>query len=178
MNSDLALGAGPSSANGAAVTGGEASATAGQYLTFALGDGAYAIPILAVREIRGWEAVTQIPHSPHYVLGVMNLRGTVVPVLDLRVRLGMESRPRMPTSVVIVVRVELADGSPMTVGCLVDGVSDVVSFAADASRPTPEACGTVDTHFLSGVATINDTLVMVLDLVRLVETSIAHCAAA
>jgi purine-binding chemotaxis protein CheW len=149
-----------------------------QYLTFALGGGAFAIPILAVREIRGWEEVAQVPHSPPYILGVMNLRGTVVPVLDLRTRLGMQPGQRTATSVVIVVRVDMSDGSAATIGCLVDGVSDVVSIAANHARPAPDACGTMDSHFLSAVATVNEELVMVLNLVHLVETSIAGRAAA
>ncbi len=150
-----------------------AASACGQYLTFALAGGAFAIPILSVREIRCWEAVAQIPRSPDYVLGVMNLRGTVVPVLDLRTRLGIERRERTATSVVIVVRVDLANGNEVLIGCLVDGVSDVVSFTADSACPTPDACGTVDTHFIAGVATVDAQLVMVLDLVRLVETSSA-----
>lgn len=150
----------------------------GQYLTFALAGGSFAIPILSVREIRCWENVAHIPRSPDYVLGVMNLRGAVVPVLDLRARLGMERRERTPTSVVIVVRVDIANGNETLIGCLVDSVSDVVTFAADSTRPTPDACGTVDTHFLAGVATVEQQLVMVLDLVRLVETSSAAQEAA
>ena len=150
-----------------------ADSASGQYLTFALAGGAFAIPILSVREIRCWEAVAQIPRSPDYVLGVMNLRGAVVPVLDLRARLGMEPKERTATSVVIVVRVEISSGNEVLIGCLVDGVSDVVSFAADSARPTPEACGTIDTHFVACVATVEQQLVMVLDLVRLVETSSA-----
>jgi purine-binding chemotaxis protein CheW len=156
----------------------EGAVASGQYLTFALGAGAFAIPILAVREIRGWEPVSQIPHSPPYILGVMNLRGAVVPVLDLRARLGLETKPRTATSVVIVVRAELASGPATPIGCLVDAVSDVVTFGAGCGQPTPDACGTVDKHFLSGVATINDALVMVVDLARVVETSIARVAAA
>jgi purine-binding chemotaxis protein CheW len=148
-----------------------ADSASGQYLTFALAGGSFAIPILSVREIRRWEDVAHIPRSPDYVLGVINLRGAVVPVLDLRARLGMELRERTPTSVVIVVRVVIANGNEVLIGCLVDGVSDVVSFAADSARPTPDACGTVDTHFVAGVATVEKELVMVLDLVRLVETS-------
>jgi purine-binding chemotaxis protein CheW len=147
-----------------------ADSACGQYLTFALDGGSFAIPILSVREIRGWEDVAHIPRSPDYVLGVMNLRGAVVPVLDLRARLGMAPRARTATSVVIVVRVEIANGNEVLIGCLVDGVSDVVSFAADGVRPTPDACGTVDMHFVAGVATGEQELVMMLDLVRLVET--------
>jgi purine-binding chemotaxis protein CheW len=157
---------------------GDAATSSDQYLTFALAGGAFAVPILAVREIRGWEEAAQVPHSPHYILGVMNLRGAVVPVLDLRARLGMQAGERTATSVVIVVRVDMSDGSAATIGCLVDGVSDVLSIVAEHARPAPDACGTVDTHFLSAIATVNEQLVMVLNLVHLVETCIAGRAAA
>jgi purine-binding chemotaxis protein CheW len=103
----------------------------------------------------------------------MNLRGAVVPILDLRRRLGMEPSDRTSTSVVIVVRVDTATTAAVTVGCLVDGVSDVVSVAPEALRSPPSACGTVDSHFLAGMATLDKQLVLLLDLVRLVETSIA-----
>jgi purine-binding chemotaxis protein CheW len=144
-----------------------------QYLTFALAGEVFAIPILAVQEIRGWEAVSRTPRAPDYVLGVMNLRGAVIPIIDLRARLGMEACERTSTSVVIVVRVETSGGAPVTVGCLVDAVSDVISLGAEAERSTPSACGQVDTHFLAGMATVDKQLVMLLDLVRLVETSVA-----
>jgi len=143
-----------------------------QYLTFALAGELFAIPILAVQEIRGWEAISRTPRSPHYVLGVMNLRGAVIPIIDLRARLGMDSCERTSTSVVIVVRVATSDGTNATVGCLVDAVSDVISLPADAERPTPSACGKLDTHFLAGMATVETQLVMLLDLVPLVETSL------
>jgi purine-binding chemotaxis protein CheW len=144
-----------------------------QYLTFALAGELFAIPILAVQEIRGWEAISRTPRSPEYVLGVMNLRGVVIPIIDLRARLGMEICDRTSTSVVIVVRVETSAGAAVTVGCLVDAVSDVISLPVDAERPTPSACGGVDSHFLAGMSTVDKQLVMLLDLVRLVETSVA-----
>jgi purine-binding chemotaxis protein CheW len=143
-----------------------------QYLTFALAGELFAIPILAVQEIRGWEAISRTPRSPDYVLGVMNLRGAVIPIIDLRGRLGMQNCERTSTSVVIVVRVAASDGAAVTVGCLVDAVSDVISLPADAERPTPSACGKIDTHFLAGMATVDKQLVMLLDLVPLLETSL------
>jgi len=143
-----------------------------QYLTFALAGELFAIPILAVQEIRGWEAISRTPRSPEYVLGVMNLRGAMIPIIDLRARLGMEICERTSTSVVIVVRVATRGGEAVTVGCLVDAVSDVISLSADAEHATPSACGQVDSHFLAGMTTVDKQLVMLLDLVRLVETSI------
>ena len=144
-----------------------------QYLTFALAGELFAIPILAVQEIRGWESISRTPRAPDYVLGVMNLRGAVIPIIDLRARLGMEICERTSTSVVIVVRVATSGGAAVTVGCLVDAVSDVISLSVDAEHPTPSACGQVDTHFLAGMSTVDKQLVMLLDLVRLVETSVS-----
>jgi purine-binding chemotaxis protein CheW len=143
-----------------------------QYLTFALAGELFAIPILAVQEIRCWETVSRTPRAPEHVLGVMNLRGAVIPIVDLRVRLGLPASERSATSVVIVVRVETRAAIGVTMGCLVDAVSDVVSLAVAAERPTPSACGSVDSHFLAGMATGDSQLIMLLDLVRLVETSI------
>jgi len=144
----------------------------GQHLTFALAGELFAIPILAVQEIRGWEKVSRTPASPEYVLGVMNLRGTVVPVLDLRARLGMAPCERTATAVVIVIRIRTIAGHAVTLGCLVDAVSDVITIPEDGVHPTPEACGTVGRHFLASVATVDQQLVMVLDLALLVATSI------
>jgi len=155
------------------MAGTDRRASTSQYLTFALAGEQFAIPILAVQEIRGWEPISRTPRAPAYVLGVMNLRGAIVPILDLRSRLGMESSERTSTSVVIVVRVDTRAATGVTVGCLVDAVSDVVSLAVEMERPTPSACGGVDEHFLAGMATMDKQLVMLLDLVRLVETSIS-----
>ncbi len=148
-------------------------AAPGQYLTFALAGEQFGIPILSVQEIRGWEAVSRTPHAPQYVLGVMNLRGAVVPVLDLRARLGMQICERTPTSVVIVVRVAAAGAAAVTMGCLVDAVSDVVSLGAESERAMPSACGSVDSHFLAGIATLDKQLLLLLDLERLVLTGSA-----
>jgi purine-binding chemotaxis protein CheW len=155
-----------------------ATSTASQYLTFDLAGETFAIPILAVQEIRGWEPISRTPRAPDYVLGVMNLRGAVVPILDLRIRLGMPAGERTATSVVIVVHVDTAAAAAVTIGCLVDAVSDVVSVEAQSTRPTPSACGGLDAHFLSGMATIDQQLVMLLDLNRLVETSVGGNAVA
>ena len=141
-----------------------------QYLTFLLADELFAIPILSVQEIRGWEKVSRVPRGPSHVLGVINLRGAVVPVLDVRARLGMAPRDVTPTTVVIVVRIGDAPNAP-TVGCVVDAVSDVANIASDAVRPAPDVCGTIDHHFISGVSTIDERLVMLIELGRLIDAS-------
>ena len=146
-------------------------ATAEQFLTFEIGDELFALPILAVQEIRGWEKVSQIPRTEAQILGVINLRGSVVPVLDVRTRLGIQPREVTPTTVLIVVRMEAQDHSSATVGCVVDAVSDVASIRIEDIRLAPSTCGSVDSHFIRGVASIDKRLVLILDLARLITQS-------
>jgi purine-binding chemotaxis protein CheW len=155
-----------------------ANSATGQFLTFEIANELFAIPILCVQEIRGWEKISQIPNTPPHILGITNLRGTVVPVLDVRTRLSVESCDKTATTVVIVVRTPSAHGNLVTCGCVVDAVSDVANISRADIRPAPAVCGGVDTHFINGVSTLDERLVMLLDLARLVETSGACTAAA
>jgi purine-binding chemotaxis protein CheW len=139
-----------------------------QYLTFIIAEEQFAIPILAVQEIRGWERVTAVPRSPAAVLGVISLRGTVVPVVSLRTRLSLPATELTATTVVIVVRVQVEGGGTHTIGCVVDGVSDVVALDPETINPAPEACGSIDRTFIQGVAASDGSMVMLLDLPRLV----------
>jgi len=143
-----------------------------QFLTFELADGLYAIPILAVQEIRGWERVTQIPQASAHILGVINLRGTVVPVLDVRARLGLETRGVTATTVVIVVRVEVSAGRTRTVGCVVDAVSDVTTIVSDEISPPPDTCSSMQAQVVRGVATVEKQLALVLDVRRLIDPTV------
>ncbi len=140
-----------------------------QHLTFTVADELFAIPILSVQEIRRWEAVSRIPHAPGHILGIINLRGLVVPVMDLRRRLGIEPRDLTPTTAVIVVRIAGGDGADHVVGCVVDAVSDVAHIDGADVRPPPEVCGRAQGQYLRGISTIDDRLVMLLDLGRLIE---------
>jgi purine-binding chemotaxis protein CheW len=149
---------------------GEESASR-QYLSFFLGGQEYATDILRVQEIKGWDTVTRVPYSPKYILGVINLRGAIVPVVDLRVRLALESAPFDSATVVIVVRVAGARGERI-VGLVVDAVSDVYSFSAENIQPPPEAVGSLDQMFVQGLAKLEDKLVIVLDIERLVISSV------
>ena len=149
---------------------GEESASR-QYLSFFLGGQEYATDILRVQEIKGWDTVTRVPYSPKYILGVINLRGAIVPVVDLRVRLALESAPFDPATVVIVVRVAGARGERI-VGLVVDAVSDVYSFSAENIQPPPEAVGSLDQMFVLGLAKHEDKLVIILDIERLVISSV------
>ena len=137
--------------------------TASQYLTFALGEEEYGIEILRVQEIKGFSSVTAIPNAPPYVKGVMNLRGTVVPVLDLRLKFGMPPRDYDRFTVIVVVNV-----GARVVGLIVDGVSDVLDVAAGALEATPELGADVDTTMLQGIARNGERLVTMLEIDRVI----------
>jgi purine-binding chemotaxis protein CheW len=135
----------------------------GQYLTFRLGPEEYGIEILKVQEIKGFTAVTPIPNTPPYVKGVMNLRGTVVPVLDLRTKFGMPETPYDKFTVIVVVTV-----GARVLGMVVDSVSDVLDIAPGAIEAIPDLGAGIDTTCLSGMAKSGDKLVLLLDLARVV----------
>jgi purine-binding chemotaxis protein CheW len=149
-----------------------AAETSEQYLTFMLAGEEYGVDILRVQEIKGWDKVTRIPHTPDYVLGVINLRGAVVPILDLRRRFGLETIDFGPTTVVIVVRV-MNGLTERTVGVVVDGVSEVYNVDAADSKPPPDVCGSVDTVFVKALATVEEKMLILLDIDRLIGNSIA-----
>ncbi|MCC7012245.1 MAG: chemotaxis protein CheW [Planctomycetes bacterium] len=134
-----------------------------QFLTFRLASEEYAVPILRVQEIKGYSAVTPIPNAPSYIKGVMNLRGTVMPVLDLRAKFGFEATEFTKFTVIIVVNV-----GAKVVGLVVDGVSDVLKFDHDAIEPPPTLGGDLDTSHLTGMAKQGERLVALLDLERIV----------
>ena len=147
------------------------TAGSSQYVTFVCAGVEYGVEILRVQEIKGWDGVTRVPYTPPYVLGVMNLRGVIVPVIDLRARFGLESKPFDSSTVVIVVRVDAAVGEK-TVGIVVDAVSEVYNIAADAVKPTPELGASAGSACVSGLTSVDDKMVMLLDMNRLVASSI------
>lgn len=135
-----------------------------QFLTFVLGDEQYGVEILKVQEIKGYSAVTPIPNTPRYIQGVMNLRGTVVPVIDLRAKFSMEAGEYNKFTVIIVVTV-----AEKVIGLVVDAVSDVLDIPAGEIRPAPELGGGVDTRFIRGMANVGDRLAVLLDIDRLLK---------
>ncbi|MBD9368271.1 chemotaxis protein CheW [Xanthomonas sp. XNM01] len=141
------------------------SQPAGEFLTFTLGDEHYGVDILKVQEIRGYDAVTRVPDAPEYIKGVINLRGTIVPVIDLRLKLRLEARYDTFT-VMIVLNVE-----DRVVGIVVDGVSDVVPLAQEQIRPTPGFGAAVDTRFISGIGTIDERMLILLDIETLLDSA-------
>jgi purine-binding chemotaxis protein CheW len=131
--------------------GAHPAAQAGQFLTFALGQEEYGVEILKIQEIKGFSSVTPLPNAPHYVRGVMNLRGTIVPIVDLRKKFGLPEVDYTQFTVIVVVQVR-----GQTMGFIVDAVSDVLTVAGKDIQPTPDLHGQVDTSFLRGLAAVKD----------------------
>jgi purine-binding chemotaxis protein CheW len=138
-----------------------------QVLTFVLGGETYGVDILRVQEIRGWSAVTKIPQSPPHVLGVLNLRGAIVPIVDLRTRFELERAEYTPVTVIIVLSVMSATGR-RDFGVVVDGVSDVVDVNASDVRSPPEIGAAGATSYIRGLVTIAERMVVLLDIDRLI----------
>lgn len=135
-----------------------------QYLTFTLGKEEYGVPILTVQEIKGYVPATPIPHTPAYIKGVMDLRGVIMPVLDLRMKFGLPSAEYDQFTVIIVVKVK-----NKMLGLVVDAVSDVLSIKNGEAQAAPEFGGQVDTRFIQGLAKAGDKLIVLLDLDRVLN---------
>lgn len=133
-----------------------------EFLTFTLGDEEYAVDILAVQEIRGYDPVTRIAGAPDFIKGVINLRGAIVPIVDMRIKLGLPSVTYCEFTVVII----LAIGERQ-MGMVVDSVSDVVTLPPEQIKPPPELGAAIDTRYITGLATIDARMVIVLDIARL-----------
>ena len=142
-----------------------------ELLTFRLADEDYAMDIMSVREIRGWTRTTPLPHAPSYMCGVINLRGTVLPVMDLAERLGLPAQEKSDRNVIIVVK----QGDALT-GLLVDAVSDIVALTADELQPPPDMTPGSGANVVSALFLIEDRMIRVLDLVSTV--SVPESAAA
>ena len=135
------------------------TALAREYLTFRLGDEEYGIDILKVQEIRGYENPTRIANAPHFLKGVINLRGTIVPIVDLRLRFGCDSSEYNAFTVSIVLHI-----GTRTIGAVVDSVSDVMEIPAEAVRPAPELNSAIDATYIRGLAQVGERMVILLDI--------------
>jgi purine-binding chemotaxis protein CheW len=147
------------------------TARSGQYLTFVLAGEEYGVDILRVQEIKGWDRVTPLPHTPAHLLGVINLRGTIVPIMDLRLRFGMGEPHYVATTVVVVLRVGSATRE-RTMGFVVDAVSDVHDIGADRMRPAPDFGALVDLRCVRGLAAVEEKMVILLDIDALVGSEL------
>jgi purine-binding chemotaxis protein CheW len=133
-----------------------------QYLTFLLDGQVYGVPIVQVQEIRGWMSVTPLPNSPAYIKGVLNLRGTIIPVIDLRVRFKLPFRPYDTLTVIVVVNIR-----DRLAGLVVDSVSDVIDAGIGERRETPTFEGQVDRRFIEGLLEAGQQIVIVLNTAEL-----------
>lgn len=139
----------------------------GKYLTFALGNEEYGVGILKVREIIGVMEITQVPHTPSFVKGVINLRGRVIPVMDLRMKFGMEPIEYNERTCIIVVEVQGQSG-PVQVGMLVDSVSEVLNIAAQEIEPPPSIGMNTDEDNILGMAKAKGSVKILLDADRVI----------
>ena len=136
-----------------------------QYLVFSLGDEEYAVDILKVQEIRGYENVTRIANAPDFIKGVTNLRGVIVPIVDLRIKFHLESIEYGDLTAVIVVNI-----GQRVIGIVVDGVSDVMTLNAGQIKPTPEFGGALSTDYLCGLGSLDDRMLILVDIDKLLSS--------
>ena len=139
---------------------------ASEYLTFTLGSEEYAIDILKVQEIRGYEAPTLIANAPAFIKGVINLRGIIVPIVDLRVKFNLGNIEYTPFTVVIILNV-----AGRVIGVVVDSVSDVISLNRSQIRQAPDFSGSFDTKYILGLATVEKRMLIVTDIERLMTSA-------
>lgn len=137
-----------------------------QYLTFSLANEEYGVNILDVQEVRVWTKVTVLPNTPPYVKGVLNLRGTIVPIIDLRLYFGLPEVDYGPTTVIVVLRLVLRD-KDRTIGLVVDAVSDVLDIGKDQTKTTEEFDITTNTEAIIAVASVQEKLIVLLDASKL-----------
>lgn len=139
---------------------------ASEYLTFTLGSEEYAIDILKVQEIRGYETPTLIANAPPFIKGVINLRGIIVPIVDLRIKFNLGKIEYTPFTVVVILNV-----AGRVLGAVVDSVSDVISLTPAQIRQAPDFSGTFDTKYILGLATVDERMLIVTDIERLMTSA-------
>ena len=136
-----------------------------EFLTFTLGDEEYGIDILKVQEIRGYDAVTRIANAPAFIKGVINMRGVIVPILDMRLKFNLGQVEYNEFTVVIILNV-----ADRVVGIVVDGVSDVIALKREQIRPAPEFGALMDTAYIDGLTTLDDRMVIMVDIEKLITS--------
>ncbi len=136
-----------------------------ELLTFTLGNEEYGIDILKVQEIRGYDAVTTIANAPDFIKGVINLRGIIVPIVDMRIKVHLGKVDYNQFTVVIILNV-----AHRVVGIVVDGVSDVIALTADQLKPAPEFSSTMDTQYIMGLGTVDERMIIVMDIEKLMTS--------
>ncbi len=139
--------------------------SSGEFLTFTLGREEYGIDILKVQEIRGYESPTRIANAPPFIKGVMNLRGVIVPIVDLRIKFNLGEPTYDQFTVVIILNI-----GKRVVGAVVDGVSDVIQLSSANLRPAPEFGSSLDTRYILGLGTLDDRMIIVVDIEQLMSS--------
>jgi purine-binding chemotaxis protein CheW len=143
---------------------------AGKHLTFVLGRECYGVPVLRVREIIRLCNITPVPQMPSYIKGVLNLRGKIIPVADLRIKFGLASAENTDLTCIVVVSITLADKTSSLMGLVVDGVEEVVNIAASDIEPTPDFGAAVETDYILGMAKIKGTVKSLLDIDKIITS--------
>jgi purine-binding chemotaxis protein CheW len=133
-----------------------------EFLTFRLGNEEYGIEILKVQEIRGYDSITQIANAPEFIKGVVNLRGIIVPIIDMRIKFRLGNANYDQFTVVIILNV-----AGRVMGIVVDGVSDVISLEAGQMRPTPGFGSVIDTEYIMGLGTVDERMLILIDIEKL-----------
>jgi len=146
--------------------GNEGSLPSQEYLTFVLADESYGIDILKVQEIRGYDAVTKIANTPEFIKGVVNLRGLIVPIVDLRIKFGLGNVVYDDFTVVIILNL-----NGRVVGIVVDGVSDVMNLNGSQVRDVPDIVSSIDTKYITGLATVEDKMFILVDIEQLMNSN-------
>lgn len=154
--------------SGSTMATSDRAGAAHQVLTFCLGSETYAVDILLVQEIRGWAPVTRLPQAPTYLLGMLNLRGSIVPVIDMRVRFGLEQAPFTPLTVIIVLSVQTSS-ERREFGLVVDSVSDVIDISPSDLKETPRLTSKASVELIQGIAAISDRMVILLNVDELIR---------
>jgi len=153
-------------ARGAAKSAIQAAAEPQEFLTFTLGKEEYGIEILKVQEIRSYEAVTTIANAPEFIKGVVNLRGTIVPIVDMRIKFNLGEVDYTQFTVVIILNV-----AGRVVGMVVDSVSDVISLGAEQIRPAPDFSSSFDIQYITGLGTVDSRMLILVDIEQLMSSS-------
>ena len=154
----------------------QATMSASEFLAFTMGQEEYGLDIIKVQEIRGYEAVTRLANAPEYFKGVINLRGVIVPVIDMRIKLGLGTPTYDQFTIVIVLNIRCK-----VMGMVVDSVSDVTTLSAEQIRPAPELGSAIDTDYLIGLGTLDERMLILVDIDKLMasdDIGLAHALAA
>jgi len=139
---------------------------ANEFLTFRLGSEEYGIEILKVQEIRGYDAITQIANAPEFIKGVVNLRGIIVPIIDMRIKFRLGSATYDQFTVVIILNV-----AGRVMGIVVDGVSDVITLGLEQMRPAPGLGSVIDTEYIMGLGTVDERMLILIDIEKMMSSS-------